>query len=1007
MEDSLEGLSFGIVAEDFETRSGEATPETLCTVPHACEASFFGVFVNPSATASENKNYLFKVHTAVSSFELPDLFSTMFQYGETPQGRGKRVLFAAHVLDAEMCFHDKQMQAFLYKALRFFGCSEWWEWKDEGAQRVADAEKKLTPADFEAMLLLYRDVYREYIGRSEAPVTTSPVAPSNGFDRVWGLVREWMQPEPRLSASRVEYLFDRLLDLELSLSLGDIMSLRRRALGWHFHSIDCPMDSRLTRFSLDDPQNTRMARHVSDRRLLHDRRTSYVSTFVFRCAMDGFRAFFFTNTLSNSSLERLRDYCGTQRFVFSAAKAGFSLLYRIEPAEIEAESAKLDVSMGFTRLKLVDVAEIIPGSASCSRQSDWTRLYPAFLLETDKDPPTDSDWNLYAQYGYPGIGRGCICLKANSVVLPLACAQQIRVFFSTMIGSLVRPSGAQSRGTALSNELYLGGRSISIELDFTSVQFALSSGDDIVLLELYGSLSAVSACVSESINARLRQALVTRTSSAAESRRLARQTLLKIQDSVVAISSTAAERCIGETELSWVEVDLIDSIRNEGLLRIDIAVISIRLLRAVLDRIHSDELILCLKVDGDNELSESHPINLVSTDEGPSYELLVPSRSEVYTVQLILTTHDGSEIGSSSFPIGSKIHSCSLTVFHESENIGKLEIRGDVGLPLLKLSIKGLKMYRQPLYYHEGKQHLESMHFIVQAPLPPDCSNTLTLSSSSFPSDIEIILSERFLFPCRPGVYFPITLILFLEGVDSDTKIASSSSILFNGNSINNTAVLRYDEMDVAEICFDFEWYSAVALEVDTDISTALEQEPIDELPSVEGKLPAEQTMAGNVSRRLKRVLDVNFDRLELNASSEDIIFVASALTEHFSVQSSPSTEACTLPVSVSDSRTQKETPEMILIEGPITPLCKDFTWESSSMRAALGKHSSLAALLSDSAPGIPLDSIWNSLNGYDCAVQDIDLGSIEYSAVVDLQITMVKCFQNYFFAKVCLCIYL
>jgi hypothetical protein len=295
VHDSADNYEYGIVTHEFKTMPGEATSETQFNVPHIFEATSSHIYINPHRQ-NKSHNNLFEVKKIIATFILPDIFSTMFQYGDNPGGKGKTLLFKFYLFDAQLQFQEVLIQTFFYKLLRIIGFNELWKWKAEGRTRLRERERKV---DYEGLLILLQAYAPLYLTNRSS--TTDPCAR--------------------------EFAMERLLKLECTLPLTDIMTLRRLCMRWTFSIIDGPQAPLLVYASSADVLDVLMSKHLNVRKLEYDTNAALISSFQIDAIMNNFCIIFVGDPDANGNLDSLPDYDGSLNFKLVSQRAAFRFRY--------------------------------------------------------------------------------------------------------------------------------------------------------------------------------------------------------------------------------------------------------------------------------------------------------------------------------------------------------------------------------------------------------------------------------------------------------------------------------------------------------------------------------------------------------------------------------------------------------------------------------------------------------------------------------------------------------
>ena len=92
--------------------SGDRSLQTLWATQRIADLNHFVFYVNPSIQKIDdviNCDQMVRVGNLKYTLEIPDIFSTMFQFGYEPNGKGKRIRMEAEIFDVEVNFHEIQM----------------------------------------------------------------------------------------------------------------------------------------------------------------------------------------------------------------------------------------------------------------------------------------------------------------------------------------------------------------------------------------------------------------------------------------------------------------------------------------------------------------------------------------------------------------------------------------------------------------------------------------------------------------------------------------------------------------------------------------------------------------------------------------------------------------------------------------------------------------------------------------------------------------------------------
>ena len=1008
MLDSEEDSCYGFIAHDVYLNCGEPNPDSDFNTPRQGEASRFEVFIDPIRDL-ERHNILFSCNKAICNFIIPDVFGTMFQFGTAPNGKKKNILFKFQIFDVQIMMLDVLVQGFFYKCLKFIGFMELWNWKDEGRNDMLSQEK----SHVESELIPYYANYRLLLEKLNS---------SSGKERTDAL--------------------DRVLQIESALPLLSIMHLRRVCGDFKFTSIEGSCDP-LLHYSLDcDPQDIFMSRHLKLYRIKYERDSAYIHLFrVEPMFMNAYTVHFIkrlsdTGIICPSKHVELPSYKCSREFILNAPHAIFKYFYRMHPVEAESVERKMSISLSLNEPLLVDM-----------RSSFGSNV----LLDSEK---RDESENLNFEYWYYGTGGGCMHCDILFVAFPIDTTYRFTEFISFFCQCFFKSSNekksernGETERFKQSNELLLlEGKSINAVVVFKDIVVGLVVEEggmavNVMLLQITGSLVLHSNSTSESFSLQIAECVIIRDTISPRIRESLPEDLPRVKWTPVASSDikTTNKRIFDLTlmtiafdaevhdrvgangSLSWKEYDMIDRANRENLHRVSFSIINIALSKALRDAAVGDLASVQISVDGEDGGFETHPMSL-KFPEKTEFEFLVPAQVSGHRIHITINTLSGTLIGDGEIVVASRIHRGSVFAQNGDSIACKLEFKADVSLPLMMICITGIKLQNTLLSEQESEDFGRSMHFIVSVPLPPDCSTNMLLASNSVPAMESNRLRERFLVPCYPGRYFPLSLSMYLEA-DQNDIFMGSTSIAVSGVPVSGTIKLKEGNTDIAEVAYSYSWFDENAIDYDYEGGSLVEIEGTEDVSTTnEGGLVSPVVGTGSVIlRRLRRSTFVELEDLHICLSDDDFIFLIGGidrLDEVFRLRIS--SEGDSMPFndlgdtefghqsveSPKDSedkdinRRETKTDSDFEISGYLLPRCCDFVWESPSIRELVYPYASLEEFLANSFPSNSYEYFWDFLECHNVLSPQSNFSSMSATEMFNVQIKLVQTFQNYLFAK-------
>ena len=985
MCDSEEEYVYGISCREFSLRPGQPSERTRGTIARLCTSEAFGLYIDPNQNCTQ-RNFIFQCGKAVSLFAVPGLFNTMLSYGVAPRGIEKVISLDMELHDAVFCLHETQSQTFLYKFLKCTGCREYWDWREEGRRRLREIEQELTKEEFRRIQGCYSHIYLTYRDEKRA------------LER--------------------EMLLERLMEVEAVLPIIIIMSLRRLALQWKFEYVDGGMDPLLPYDrDGDDEQNVWLSRHL--RRLRSDFESSasvLTEVRLERLSMRNARFHLFTNAEPSTdiaALHPLHDYNAMPRFLLSSSVVNMTSSYRFCAVSDESTCPKFTFRFELERFSLCDVNTVV--------SQNFHYIVDGF-----------DEQKLQIRYSYGTRGtRSAVLFQLQNAYTPFSSASQFSDLLLIVSRCLTSDSSDNSDSKSaskmgpMSEELLFQGREMDVSLNLSSCSVVLDFGtrdltNQCMVMEVSGGLTVSSSRAEESLVLAVTHLAVGRRmisffpeqndrwlNAITKSTRKRFDAMLMTKSLSASIDIEVAERRVAEGDLTWAELDLIDKVQNDQLQRISITVLDMHLSKAARHRISlEDRAFLRVTLDEDETLSEAHPLHLTSSDYSVSYELLIPTREQhCVKVDIVRAGSDTNDVfGTCIIPLSSRIYRGVFFIYSKEEEIlGRLDIKADIGLPILKLTVKSIRISHPVVTDSFSEDCLKSMHLVVSAPLPPDCSNNVVMASNSIPLEANITLNETFLFPSHPNNYFPISIHLYKEGVDSDEVIGEAKNVLFDGTNLyDGVVVFRCkEEEEIAEVVIDLCWFEVC---VGAESSSAYDTELTDD-GSVSFQLPRPmvattgKVKSGVNSRRIRRRVDVEVKGIQFEVHSEDI-----RLLHHWM------THVATSSLVLKGAEEEGGLSQLVSIEGGasasvyegwLVPQCRDFVWASVETEKILGQASSLEALIASSDPGVIHAKAWAYLLESELISESNDDLSTSAAVWYKIQSSLVRKFTNYTFAKV------
>ena len=999
MCDSEDDSCYGFLTHDFLLTCGEASPDSDFNTPRRGQASRFELFIDPQRNIPEH-NILFSCNRAICDFIIPDILGTMFQFGSAPDGKGKHVTFKFQVFDVQINMLDALVQGFFYRCLRFIGFLELWGWKEEGRQAMLSQEKRHSEADLVPYYAQHRSLFNQLSSSSE---------------KERSLARE------------------QIIKLESDLPLISIMHLRRVSADWNFTTIEGACDPLLPYSSECDLQDVLMSRHLKRHRLNYERDAAYIHSFrVEPIAMNDYTVHFLNRDSEEVHSEYLPcpglpSYPCSREFILNASYSEFRYFYRMQPAENESVEKKLSISLSLKKPLLVDDRHRSPSDT---------------VIGSHKRG--DDSENLNFEYWYCGTGGFCVHAGLSSIVYPLETTSQLIQFLKLLCTCLTRENSAKEQKSGSSNhqlkELYFGGQCLNAVIVLKNIFLVMRTGNhhmtssDILSSRLTGSLVLHSNASSETFSLQIAEWVVWRKTISSHlckaldydaptvnwvaltsAETSVSSTLLDLTLMTLAFENEVRDRVGADVNFSWKEIDMIERAGRENLQRICLSITRIKLKEKYRSMAADDEVLIRVCVDGREEEIEAHRAR-IQFPEMVEFEFLVPTVLSGHQLKISIFGDSGRVIGDAELLLAAKIHRGSLFAYNGDSVVCLMEFKADVCLPLMFICLSDMRLHHPYLSDQGNEESERTMHFLISVPLPPDCSTSILLASSSIIAKESSALRERFLVPCYPGKYFPVAISMHLEGEHNDV-LMGSGSIAIGGMPSSGLAKLKDGVADIAEVSYSYAWYDETLLDSRLEGASLAEAEGTEELSVTnDGGVDVAIVDSGRVIfRRVKREVFVELEDLSCSLNNEDLQLILrwkELLSTIFPLKHCRSEDEIISPNAFPDGGLPQEiaggepkTEALPLrsesaVRGTLIARCMDYVWESPILKELTFPYVTLGEVMANSSPRRAYNHLWAFLELHEILSPRMDIAALDAVSLFNIQIKLVECLGNYAFAK-------